>query len=523
MIRRILFSLFISASFVGPVSVALAGPVAVPALKPNAPFNPASLSNNAAWYSLTGTANDARYLTTTASFTGTGTATSTLISTAFVGVGTAFLAELGAGDTVYTNADVLIGTIQSVTDNTNAVLTSNGAAAITGAAFKIVKANPRIQLIADRSGNSAVNGLVLPGDTANYISRPTVAISGSWTLTVDLSLKSWLADGAFHYLVSHASGNAGLQVRIFPGTGIIETRIGDGASFTNFNATVALSQSAYSRHTITVAYVDNASVTYYVDGVQLGDVVPVNKTLANSGATLKVGENIIGSIYGYTLGNIAGFNPTVAAKLAATLPDAVTGTWTINTSGALGARISGARDLVQFTPAKQPTLSSTNGNHLTTDGANDYLRSASFTSAQPTTEYTVSSLVTWVSGAYLWDGASGANSAAVIMTTSTPRVSINAGSSVAENSNLVVGTPAVFTEFLSGASSSLQINATTATTGNAGTASPNGVTIGASGASTAANFSAITFSEKLVRSATDSAQTKSQIYNYERLLWAVVP
>lgn len=81
---------------------------------------------------------------TTDLFSGTGTATTTLISTALVGVGTSFVNELAAGDRVYTNADVLIGTISSVTNTTNAVLTANAAAAITGAAFKIVRAAPRI-------------------------------------------------------------------------------------------------------------------------------------------------------------------------------------------------------------------------------------------------------------------------------------------------------------------------------------------------------------------------------------------
>lgn len=68
--------------------------------------------------------------------TGTGSITSATNSTAVTGSGTAFNTELAVGDKLYTNAGLLIGTIFSITDATNLVLTSNAQQATSVAAFK---------------------------------------------------------------------------------------------------------------------------------------------------------------------------------------------------------------------------------------------------------------------------------------------------------------------------------------------------------------------------------------------------
>jgi hypothetical protein len=67
---------------------------------------------------------------------GIGTATSLTSATSFVGVGTTFLTTHTIGDKLYTTAGVLIGTVASITDNLNIVLTANGAVAITAAAYE---------------------------------------------------------------------------------------------------------------------------------------------------------------------------------------------------------------------------------------------------------------------------------------------------------------------------------------------------------------------------------------------------
>lgn len=108
-----------------------------------------SVPNLAAWYDL----SDPSSLTTsTASYSGTGTVTCTLISTALTGVGTIFLSELTAGDSVYDGSGTLVGIIASISTDTSATLLANAAVAITGAAYKASRATART-LPLDRSGN----------------------------------------------------------------------------------------------------------------------------------------------------------------------------------------------------------------------------------------------------------------------------------------------------------------------------------------------------------------------------------
>ena len=68
---------------------------------------------------------------------GTGSITSGTGTTAVTGVSTLFTTEVEAGDVLYDGSDNLIGTVESVTDDTNIVLTANAAIAVSSAAFKI--------------------------------------------------------------------------------------------------------------------------------------------------------------------------------------------------------------------------------------------------------------------------------------------------------------------------------------------------------------------------------------------------
>ena len=67
---------------------------------------------------------------------GLGTVTATTGSAAVTGVGTKFTKELKVGSNIYNGSNVLVGTVLSITDDTNLTLTANGAVAITGAAFR---------------------------------------------------------------------------------------------------------------------------------------------------------------------------------------------------------------------------------------------------------------------------------------------------------------------------------------------------------------------------------------------------
>ena len=66
----------------------------------------------------------------------TGTATVTLSGTALVGVGTKFLSELHVGAIVKDGSGNTVGTVVSIADNTNAVITA-ATTALAGVAFKI--------------------------------------------------------------------------------------------------------------------------------------------------------------------------------------------------------------------------------------------------------------------------------------------------------------------------------------------------------------------------------------------------
>jgi hypothetical protein len=156
------------------------------------------------------------------------------------------------------------------------------------------------------------------------------------------------------------------------------------------------------------------------------------------------------------------------------------------------------------------------------DGTDDYMKAASFALAQPLTRYAAASQVSWTSGDYLWDGAAAANGAALIQTTSTPQLNINAGTSTAANTGLSTNTISVITEVFNTTTSLLQIKRNSSTGGNAGSGTPNGITIGASGASTAANFSNMTLSEMIVYAVEQDMNIRNLIITYLGMVWRIL-
>jgi len=112
------------------------------------------------------------------------------------------------------------------------------------------------------------------------------------------------------------------------------------------------------------------------------------------------------------------------------------------------------------------------------DGSNDYDKSPPFPLAQPVSVYFGGSQVSWTSGDAIMDGNT-ATTLRIAQTTATPELSLNAGSAACANTGLAVGTRGVLRAIFNGASSSLGVNLGTAVTGNAGTASPNGIAVGA--------------------------------------------
>jgi hypothetical protein len=115
------------------------------------------------------------------------------------------------------------------------------------------------------------------------------------------------------------------------------------------------------------------------------------------------------------------------------------------------------------------------------------MATAPFPLSQTWCDYPVLQQVAWSSGKYLLDGLTH-NTGGLVMTTGTPQLNLNAGSSVAANTGLAVGVKGLVRRLFAGAGSSLTINRQTPTTGSAGTGVPNGLIVGASGA-TIGNYS----------------------------------
>ena len=380
-------------------------------------------------------------------------------------------------------------------------------------------------LIADQSGNSATNAIVCNGGTSAAVTTPTKTVTGSQTFSCQLELSTFTPAGNVT-LASKKSGNNGFEWLLLT-TGVMRLTIGDGSALTNYDSTTSMSAAANTLRTLTAAYTDGGSgnIVFSVDGVQLGTTVSTTKTLTNAATSLTIGmANTIGKVYRVQVGSVYDCNPVGAAKLAATFTSGGD-TYTVTAGSAdLGARISGARDLVQLTAANQPVVSrGTDRRNLATfDGVNDYLKAAPFALTQPTTYYFVGAQITWASNATLVDGNT-VNSGFLRQYNVTPDINTYAGSFVGENSGWGLNTRAVVSAVFNGASSLNGINLKTALTGDAGASNMNGLTLGARG-DIGAGWTNMAFCALIVRSVADSPDTRRKFITALARQWnAVLP
>lgn len=135
-------------------------------------------------------------------------------------------------------------------------------------------------------------------------------------------------------------------------------------------------------------------------------------------------------------------------------------TVTINSTGAKPAQIVGSQQIL-------------------TDGSDDFLKTGAFTLDQPLTSIMVVKQVTWTAGDVFISGVDGSNECQIGQRNASPELQLYAGTLVAGNTGLAVGSYGVASAVFNGASSRLQINLNTATTGNAGAQNMGAVTIGA--------------------------------------------
>lgn len=163
------------------------------------------------------------------------------------------------------------------------------------------------------------------------------------------------------------------------------------------------------------------------------------------------------------------------------------------------------RNLTQGTDSARPAKQ-TDGSILF-DGTDDKLITSALSISQPLTHYIWFKQVTWTAGDNIFNGLS----TAMLLTQAgtTPALRINAGLAVGDNTNLVLDTYGVVTVVFNGASSLLQVNNGTASTGNAGSNSFDGFSLG--GVTAYANIQVKTV---LIYSAAHDATQRAANYSY---------
>lgn len=167
------------------------------------------------------------------------------------------------------------------------------------------------------------------------------------------------------------------------------------------------------------------------------------------------------------------------------------------------------RNLLQSTGALQPLIQ-TDGS-LLFDGSNDLLQTATFTLIQPTTVYLLFKQVTFTNSDVIADGFT-VNSGQFLQDSTTPNISLNAGSTSATNTGFILNTYTVGCGVFSGANSSLKANKANVTTGSVGTTAMAGFTLGADGnGSNAAN---IQVKEVIIFPVAHTPTQQLQVINY---------
>lgn len=381
---------------------------------------------------------------------------------------------------------------------------------ISDASSLSINGSNQVQLVADKSGNSPVNAFCSSGAASNTATTATKDITGNVTITADVRFADY-TPSANHTLFSKLSGNDGIEALLLT-TGVLRLRIGNGASVTNVDSTASVPTTDLARATFALIWQDGVGATFTVNGAALGVAVAAAITLTNAATTATIGTSCAGVIYRVQVGSVYDFNPASASKLATTVADGVSGTWAINTSGDLGARISGERDLVQMTAANRPVYTAASGGvpaYITGDGSNDYMKAAPFSLSQPETVYFVGSQVTWTINDQLYDGNGLSNRMGLYQQTATPRLTQFAGADGASITSLAVATRAVLTSVFNGASSGLRSNRGAAATGNPGTDAGNGFVLFAR--ADIANYANATASEILIYSAAHGTNTQNRV------------
>ena len=139
------------------------------------------------------------------------------------------------------------------------------------------------------------------------------------------------------------------------------------------------------------------------------------------------------------------------------------------------------------------------------------MKTLGFTLVQPEMLYLVIKQVTWT-GDYIIDGFA-TNTGGILQHTASPTIKAFAGSLSDANNNLIVNTYAIVRLLFNGVNSKLQVNETSAITGDFGAADMGGFTLGSKG-NGLGNWTNIEATEIIGREVVDSAGDDQIIYDY---------
>lgn len=174
-----------------------------------------------------------------------------------------------------------------------------------------------------------------------------------------------------------------------------------------------------------------------------------------------------------------------------------------------GDASTNSNDLLQPTGTNQPLWSS---DGVLFDGVDNFMDTLSFTLNQPEFIYAVLKQVTWSADGRIFDGDT-IDSGVLYQNPGTPQLTLYAGSNAAINGNLALDTFGVIRVLINGASSSVQINETTKTTGDAGSRDMGGFILGSKSGG-ALNHGNIQVKELIIRKIADTAPNEQIIYDY---------
>lgn len=172
-------------------------------------------------------------------------------------------------------------------------------------------------------------------------------------------------------------------------------------------------------------------------------------------------------------------------------------------------KLLSGRNIIQADGEKQPLYQAT-GVVFAGAPIREHLESAPFIWNQPCQIYAVCKQITWTANYYLMTGIGGINNFYLQQRTSSPNLRLAAITALTNYANLAVNTWGIVRIVLNGANSRLQVDNTAPRTGNAGANNPGGFCIPFNGAAPAN----CEYKEIVLRSAADSVDDETKIYNY---------